>query len=69
MIMSVLNFECKTCHQHFDADVGAVMFNENEERPTFESEISCKKCGKRTLDDIYLTEIGQTQLTQIFLTQ
>jgi len=69
MIMSVLNFECKTCHQDFDADVGKVTFDENEERPNFEKDIVCKNCGKRTLDNIYLTEIGQTQLTQIFLAQ
>ena len=36
-------------------------------RPNFEREIYCDKCGLLTLDEVELTEFGQTQLTELFL--
>ncbi len=62
-----INFECKKCHGIFDCDVGNVGVNENTFRPQFENDISCPSCGKRTIDDVLLTELGQEQLTQATL--
>ena len=55
----------------FDSDVGKVDFTEVEEevdgRPSFDKAPNCPKCGERTLDEIFLTELGQSQLTELFL--
>lgn len=59
-----INFECKKCGCVFDSDVGAVSISEDSFRPQFENEIICPKCGKRSIDDVLLTELGQTQLTE-----
>ena len=37
--------------------------NENTMRPDFEVDIYCPKCGKRTIDEVILTELGQSQMT------
>ncbi len=63
----VINFECKKCGGIFDCDVGNVGVNENTYRPQFENDISCPSCGKRSIDDVLLTELGQGQLTQATL--
>lgn len=71
-IMSELHFECKKCRNHFDGDVGRITFSEDiykgkqGERPEFENEVICPSCGVLTLDEVELTELGQTQLTEIF---
>jgi hypothetical protein len=62
-----INFECKKCHGIFDCDVGNVGVDENTFRPQFENDISCPNCGKCTIDDVLLTELGQGQLTQATL--
>jgi len=62
-----INFECKKCGSIFDCDVGNVGIDENTFRPQFENYISCPSCGKRTIDDVLLTELGQGQLTEITL--
>ena len=61
-----INFECKKCKRIFDCDVGKISFDWNGEsdRPEFEKPIICPKCGIRSMDDVFLTEIGQTQLTE-----
>ena len=41
VVMTILNFECKKCHQYFDANVGKVTFDENERRPKFSKTIVC----------------------------
>ena len=67
--MSELHFECKKCRNHFDGDVGRITFPEDIDkgkRPEFEEEVVCPKCGVLTLDEVELTELGQTQLTEIF---
>lgn len=58
---------CKGCREEFDYDVGEVTFIVGEQRPRFERELRCRRCGKRSLDDIELTEVGQSQLTLIYL--
>lgn len=59
-----INFECKSCHRIFDSEVGQVSINEKTIRPDFEKDILCPSCGKKTIDDVLLTELGQSQLTE-----
>ncbi|MCP5102295.1 MAG: hypothetical protein GY950_02900 [bacterium] len=62
-----INFECKKCGNTFDCDIGAVTFPENSNRPCFEKKIICPVCGERSMDDVFLTELGQGQLTEATL--
>ena len=59
-----INFECQKCGALFDCDVGAVTLPENSDRPHFDKEIICPKCGQLSMDEVFLTELGQSQLTQ-----
>jgi len=63
----VINFECQKCRTLFDCDIGTVTFSENSDQPDFEKEIICPKCGSFSMDEVLLTEIGQSQLTEITL--
>ena len=63
----VINFKCKQCAKIFDCDVGKIGIDEKSMRPDFEKEIVCLHCGKRTMDEVLLTELGQTQLTEATL--
>lgn len=67
----IINFECEQCNQVFDSDIGAVDFTAVEEeedgRPSFEKAPNCPKCGELTLDQVALTELGQSQLTNLFM--
>ena len=65
--MPFINFKCKKCRKVFDFDVGKVSFQLVDDRPQFENEINCPHCGPLTLDEVELTEIGQTELTEIYL--
>lgn len=65
--MSVLNFKCKRCERGFNCEVGEITFPVNSERPHFDRDIICKRCGILTMDEVELTEKGQTQLTEIHL--
>jgi len=58
-----INFECQSCGRDFNSDVGQIHFDPAAERPRFEKAIICPQCGPRTMDDVYLTEVGQSQLT------
>ncbi|MGD2092684.1 MAG: hypothetical protein PVH61_41340 [Candidatus Aminicenantes bacterium] len=62
-----INFECRKCKNLFDCDVGEVTLPENALRPDFEKHIICPTCGIRTMDEVFLTELGQSQLTQATL--
>lgn len=59
-----INFECKKCNRIFDSDVGTIKINEQTFRPDFEKTIICPKCGVRTIDEVFLTELGQSQMTE-----
>jgi hypothetical protein len=59
-----INFECKKCRKHFDCDVGTIGINERTMRPVFEKEIVCPYCGRRSMDQVLLTELGQSQMTE-----
>ena len=64
--MAELNFQCRKCKRLFDNDVGTITFpTEPGKRPTFEKEIRCPRCGVIKIEDVLLTELGQTQLTAI----
>ena len=62
-----INFECKKCSCIFDSDVGTIKMNEKTFRPVFEKSITCPKCGVRTIDEVFLTEMGQSQMTDATL--
>ena len=59
----IINFECKQCKKEFDCDMGTIGINDETLRPDFEKPIICPKCGERTMDDVFLTELGQSQMT------
>ena len=65
--MPIINFKCKKCSKEFNYDVGKINFQLVNERPQFEKEIVCKRCGVLTLDEVELTETGQSQLTELYL--
>ena len=60
----LINFECRECGVPFDCDVGTITLSESSDRPNFEKEIICPKCGQLSMDEVFLTELGQSQLTQ-----
>ena len=60
----VINFECKGCKQEFDCEMGKIGINERTWRPDFEKPIICPQCGERTMDEVVLTELGQSQMTE-----
>ena len=59
-----INFECKRCGKEFDCDVGQISISEDSMRPVFEKDIVCPRCGKLSMDDVLLTELGQSQMTE-----
>lgn len=65
--MTELEFVCKKCQKRFVCDVGHIFFPPNQDRPTFEADIVCSTCGVLTMDDVELTEYGQTQISSVFL--
>ncbi|MDL1975434.1 MAG: hypothetical protein ACNY01_03350 [Desulfobacteria bacterium] len=60
----VINFECKGCKKEFDCEMGKIGINEQTWRPDFERPIICPRCGERTMDEVFLTELGQSQMTE-----
>ena len=64
--MAIINLQCKRCDKVFDFDVGEVNFELVNERPQFEHEFECPHCGKLTLDEVELTEIGHSQLSELW---
>jgi len=47
----------------FDCEVGKIGMNTETFRPTFEKKISCPSCGELSIDEVFLTEVGQGQMT------
>jgi hypothetical protein len=60
----IINFQCKGCNQEFDCEMGKIGINDQTFRPDFEKPIICPRCGERGLDDVLLTELGQSQMTE-----
>lgn len=67
--MTELYFKCKKCRRYFNCDVGKISFPPKEERPHFERDIVCPRCGILSMDEVELTELGQTQLTAIYMSE
>lgn len=65
--MAVINFKCKRCGLIFFSDVGKISFELVDGRPQFQKQIECHDCGLLTLDEVELTELGQSQLTELQL--
>ncbi len=65
--MAGLNLQCKRCDSIFDCDVGEITFPVDSDRPVFQKEIICPECGVLSMDDILLTEAGQSQLTEVHM--
>ena len=59
-----INCECRKCRKEFDSDVGKIRIDQATLRPDFEKPVVCPKCGKRTIDEVFLTELGQGQMTE-----
>lgn len=71
---NLIEFLCLHCKKAFAYDVGAIDFEKYGIRPSFENAVVCKKCGERyesTMENFSekfeLTEVGQSQLTEIHL--
>ncbi|MGB7531620.1 MAG: hypothetical protein WA977_01390 [Halobacteriota archaeon] len=67
--MTELNFLCTKCQREFDCDVGKISFPIEETRPRFEKDIVCPRCGILSMDEVELTEPGQTQLGAVFFAE
>lgn len=59
-----IRFECKKCRKEFNCEMEKIGINEQTMRPTFEKPIICPRCGKKTIDEVLLTELGQSQMTE-----
>ena len=69
---NIIRFYCKRCRRDFDAEVGIVEFG--AEMPVFEKAVICDSCGAKYIsgqgeftENFELSEIGQSQLTELFL--
>lgn len=61
----IIEFECLLCNKPFACDVGSVTIDEQEMLPSFSNKIYCPFCcNEKGLDDLNLTELGQSQLTR-----
>lgn len=58
-----INFECKKCCKEFDCDVGMISISEASMLAIFEKDFICPRCGKVSMDNVLLTELGQSQTT------
>ena len=63
LLSVTINFECTRCHETFDCDVGRIGIDETTMRPLCEKDIVCPHCGRLSLNDVLLTELGQSQMT------
>jgi transcription elongation factor Elf1 len=59
-----INFECKKCRREFDCEVGEISLSDDQMRPVFEKVIICPVCGKLSIDDMFLTKLGQNHMTE-----
>lgn len=64
---TIINLECKRCKREFDFNAGNIRFSEKDRSPIFENQIICTHCGPLTQEDVFLTFLGQSQLTDIYL--
>jgi len=62
--LAILNLKCKRCGKTFDFNVGKIVFGN---KLSFENKIFCTECGLVEIDDLELTELGQTQVAELYL--
>lgn len=63
----IIKFECNKCGEDFDCEVGKITFPDKiNEKLGFEKDIICPNCGKLEEDEIFLSEYGQTQISQLY---
>lgn len=46
------------------SNVGKIGFSDDRMRPSFEKTVFCPTCGELSMDDVFLTELGQSQMTE-----
>ncbi len=63
----LINFQCRQCRLVFDSEAGQITMPADAHRPPFEHPIGCPRCGQRSLDEVWLTELGQSQRTAAVL--
>ena len=63
----LINFQCRQCRLVFDGEVGQITMPPEAQRPQFEQPIRCPRCGRRSMDQVWLTEVGQTRLSAAVL--
>ncbi len=61
--MTTINLKYKKCNHHFNFETGKITFGKIL---SFEKEINCPKCGKVEMNDFGLTELGQTQVAEMY---
>lgn len=59
-----INFECRKCRREFDCEVSQMSISDETMRPVFEEKIVCPSCGELSMDDVFLTELSQSQMTE-----
>ena len=59
-----INFKCKKCKKEFNCETGKIGINKKEMRPEFEKDIICPRCGRLRINEVLLTETGQSQMTE-----
>ena len=64
--MAIINFQCKKCNNEFDCETGKITLGNILD---FERDIICSKCGKLNKENIWLTELGQTQIGELYLSE
>ena len=63
----LINIQCRQCRIVFDSEVVDITMSADAPRPQFEHLIRCPRCGQRSLDEVWLTEVGQSQRTAAVL--
>ena len=61
---TMVEFECRDCGKIFSCDVGQVSVDQVALRPRYEKAVRCPHGGPRTIDQLFLTELGQSQMTE-----
>lgn len=64
--MTIINFQCKKCKKEFECETGKITFGIIL---GFEKDILCPNCGKLVKNEFWLTELGQTQIGEIYLSE
>ncbi len=61
----IINYKCKKCDEMFDTETGKIMISKDLMMPVFEKDILCPTCGKVSVKDVSLTELGKKQIEKV----